>query len=81
MLDPADLTPERLHPSRLIAKGRRIREVDRLIQMYGGQASRWTKRAGPTFSRPGRVYEIHWYEHHGIGSFEHKLVQKNGPTQ
>lgn len=76
-LDPTLLIPERLTPSRVIAKGQRIRELDRLLQTYGGQSSRWTKRSGPIFILDGKPCEIHWYHHHGIGNFEHKLVHKD----
>jgi hypothetical protein len=34
------LTPVMLSQSRVIAKGRRIRDVERLIASYGGSASR-----------------------------------------
>ena len=77
MLDLTMLTRDRLHPSRVIAKGRRIRDLSRLLREYGGTASQWTKRAGPIFDWEGKPHEIHWYEHHGIGSYEHKLVRKD----
>jgi len=77
MIDPGLLTPQRLTPSRVIAKGRRIRDLHRLLQTYGGHPSGWTKRSGPIFQHQGRPHEIHWYHHHGIGSFEHKLVAKD----
>jgi hypothetical protein len=34
-----------LSRSRVIAKGRRIREVERLVAQYGGKASKWCERA------------------------------------
>ena len=77
---PALLVPMNLHPSRVIAKGRRIRDLPRLLAAYGGQPSRWSKRSGPIFDVGGWPHEIHWYHHHGIGSVEHKLIIKAGQT-
>ena len=58
--------------SRVIAKGRRIRDLPRLIEKYGGDPSKWTKKSSPVFEIGGDLYEYHWYEHHGIGRFEIK---------
>lgn len=58
--------------SRVIAKGKRIRDVQRLLDTYGGQKSKWVKKSGPRFNIAGREYEYHWYEHRGIGRFEIK---------
>jgi hypothetical protein len=33
--------------TRVIAKGRRIRDVDRLVATYGGVASKWVKKSSP----------------------------------
>ena len=53
----------------VIAVGRRIRQVDRLIELFG--KGRWRKLKGRAFIRVpnGQVRhaEIHWYEAHGIG--------------
>lgn len=53
----------------VIAVGRRIRQVDRLIELFG--KGRWRKLKGRAFIRvpSGQVRhaEIHWYEAHGIG--------------
>ena len=68
-----DLTKEPIAHSRVIAKGRGIRDVNRLIQDYGGKASMWTKKSSPPVEIGGEVYEYHWYEHHGIGRFEIKI--------
>ena len=57
----------------MIAKGKRIREVDRLVRQYGGAASNWAKKSSPVFEYENAYYEYHWYEHHGIGRFEIKL--------
>lgn len=58
--------------SRMIAKGKRIRDVQRLLDTYGGQKSKWVKKSSPPFQIASREYEYHWYEHHGIGRFEIK---------
>jgi hypothetical protein len=74
-LDDPRLTKERLARARVIAKGRRIRDVERLVETYGGEASRWRKLATePFMESPGRLIELHWYEHHGVGRFEIKEV-------
>jgi hypothetical protein len=58
-----------------IAKGKSIREFERLKKYYG--KGRWLKRKGTAWiALPGRVAclaEIHWYEAHGIGKKEHKI--------
>jgi hypothetical protein len=58
-----------------IATGRGIRELRRLQRIYG--RGRWRKRKGVSRVRLGdgtiRVAELHWYEAHGIGSYEHKI--------
>lgn len=68
-----DLSREIIANSRLIAKGRRIRDAQRLIDQYGGQASKWCKKSSQKLAVGGGVYEYHWYEHHGIGRFEVKV--------
>ena len=70
-----DLTPRLLAQSRVIAKGRRIRDVQRLVQTYGGKASEWVKKSSPAFERQGHEYEYHWYEHPTIGRVGVKLKQ------
>lgn len=70
-----DLTPELLARSRVIAKGHRIREVQRLVEMYGGRPSQWTKKSSPPISSQQGQYEYHWYEHHGVGRVEVKVVK------
>jgi len=59
--------------SRVIAKGKRIRDLNRLTEEYGGIPSKWVKKSSPGFEVDGELYEYHWYEHHGIGRFEIKL--------
>jgi hypothetical protein len=69
------LTKELIAHSRVIAKGRGIRDLKRLIQDYGGKPSAWTKKSSPPVEIEGDVYEYHWYEHHGIGRFEIKMTR------
>ena len=64
-----------LSDARVIAKGQRIRDVQRLVAQYGGSASRWVKKSSPQFEVAGARLEYHWYEHHGIGRFETKQVR------
>ena len=64
-----------LSQSRVIAKGKRIRNVRRLVETYGGRPSQWVKKSGPTFEIGGLVYEYHWYEHPDIGRVELKRRQ------
>lgn len=58
-----------------IAQGAGIRELPRLRRVYG--PGRWRKRKGVTRVRfrdgAVRLVELHWYEAHGIGSYEHKV--------
>lgn len=64
-----------LSESRVIAKGKRIRDVKRLVAQYGGKASRWVKKSSPRIEVFGKFVEYHWYEHTGIGRVEVKEVQ------
>lgn len=68
-----ELKKELITRSRVIAKGRGIRDLKRLLQDYGGKASAWTKKSSPPVEMGGEVYEYHWYEHHGIGKIEIKI--------
>jgi len=68
-----ELTKELVVQSRVIAKGRRIRDVQRLLDQYGDQPSQWIKKSSPVFENEGTLYEYHWYEHHAIDRFETKL--------
>lgn len=72
---PADpsLTKDLIARSRVIAKGRRIHDVERLVERYGGVASGWVKKSSPPLQVDGERCEYHWYEHHGIGRFEVKV--------
>jgi hypothetical protein len=59
----------------MIAAGREIRELPRLVRLYG--PARWRKQKG--FARvrlsDGTIQfaELHWYEAHGIGKKRMKL--------
>lgn len=66
------LSPAMISRSRVIAKGRRIRDVRRLVETYGGRVSRWAKKSSPRLEDERGEYEIHWYEHPGIGRVEPK---------
>jgi hypothetical protein len=67
-----NLTPRMIAQSRVIAKGNRIRDVQRLVATYGGKRSRWVKKSSPRFEIGRHQYEYHWYEHPGIGRIELK---------
>jgi len=67
-----------LAQSRVIAKGRRIRDLGRLVETYGGNPYRWTKKSGPAFELGGLLFEYHWYEHPDVGRVEVKRKQVNG---
>lgn len=58
-----------------IARGRGIREMDRLRRVYG--PGRWMKRKGVARVRlPDDTIvtaEVHWYEAHGVGRKEFKV--------
>ena len=58
-----------------IARGRQIRELDRLKRVYG--PGRWIKRKGVARVRlpDGSISlaEMHWYEAHGVGKRELKV--------
>ncbi|HLM66250.1 MAG TPA: hypothetical protein VK358_01930 [Longimicrobium sp.] len=59
-----------------IAAGHGIRALARLKSTYG--AGRWRKRKGfATVVFRGRVVEaeLHWYEAHGIGKQEIRLIR------
>ncbi len=72
-MDPPELTREQLSQSRVIARGRGIRDIHRLLQEYGGTVKGWIKKSSPPMTIEGRAAEIHWYEHHGIGRCEEKI--------
>ena len=51
------LTPRMLTQSRVIAKGNRIRDVERLVRTYGGKRSTWVKKSSPRFELGQHHYE------------------------
>jgi hypothetical protein len=68
-------TADMLAQARIIAKGRRIRDVERLMAAHGGLASKWAQKSGPPFEDDGEICEFHWHEHPGIGRVELKKVK------
>lgn len=60
---PLEITRAMLARSRVLARGRGIRDVDRLVKSHGGKSSRWTKKSSPMFEVAGSWYEFHWYEY------------------
>jgi hypothetical protein len=74
-LTTPSLSPAMISQSRVIAKGQRIRDVERLVGTYGGRASQWVKKSSPRLEDDEGLYEIHWYEHPGIGRVELKRKQ------
>jgi hypothetical protein len=73
MTEASPLTRELITRSRVIARGRRIRDVTRLVATYGGTAAGWVKKSSPAVEIAGERCEYHWYEHHGVGRFELKV--------
>jgi len=61
--------------SRVIAKGRRIRDLKRLLETYGGTPSKWVKKSSPPIEISGDFYEYHWYEHPKMGRVDIKKVK------
>lgn len=60
----------------IIAQGHGIRELARLKRAYGGR--RWRKLKGcATVVRRARELqaEVHWYECHGIGRREMRIIR------
>ena len=78
-MKPSRLTREFLAHSRVIARGKRIRDVERLVSKYGGRESQWVKKSSPEFEKHGNRFEYHWYEHPGIGKVEIKEKRINRP--
>jgi hypothetical protein len=70
---PPKLTRRQLSQSRVIAKGKRIKDVQRLVEEYGGITRNWMKKSSPPLFIEGKLAEIHWYEHQSIGRFEEKI--------
>ncbi len=56
-----------------------IRDVDRLVRQYGGEAHKWAKvKANATLELHGKPIEaeIHWYEEPTVGKVEMKFKQE-----
>jgi hypothetical protein len=79
MCAPVTLSRRLLAQSRVIAKGRKIREVNRLVARYGGKASKWVKKSSPQIEVAGKRVEYHWYEHSGLGRFEFRELEIKEP--
>ena len=65
-MNPSDkpiprLTKELLSRPRVIARGRGIRDVARLIATYGGIASGWIKKSTQRLRDEHGMFEVHWY--------------------
>lgn len=73
------LTRRMISQSRVISKGRRIRDVERLVRTYGGRVSRWVKKSSPRFEDDGQHFEYHWYEPPGLGRVELKRKEVKRP--
>jgi hypothetical protein len=52
---------------------------DEPLASYGGRASRWVKKSSPRLEDDEGAFELHWYEHPGIGRVELKKKQVNQP--
>jgi hypothetical protein len=63
-----------LSQARIIAKGNRIRDVQRLVGRYGGRASDWVKKSSQQFELDGEWFEYHWYQRRGGRRVEERLV-------
>ncbi len=71
--DGPEWTRKMLSQSEVIAKGakgrNRIRDINRLVEEYGGNPKGWVKKKG--WDADG--VEWHWYEHPDIGRVESKI--------
>jgi hypothetical protein len=52
------LSRKMLSGARVIAKGERIRDVQRLVAQYGGRVSQWVKKSTHSSKPPGRILSI-----------------------
>jgi hypothetical protein len=69
------LTRKQLSQARVIARGKKIRAIERLMVEYGGDGKGWVKKSSQPFYWDDHLVEIHWYEHQAIGRFEEKVKQ------
>ncbi len=51
----------------------------RLVAQYGGRASKWVKKSSRRVEIAGQYFELHWYEHPGLGRFEVKQMAVKEP--
>jgi hypothetical protein len=60
---------------KIIARGKGIRELDRLRTMYGGRNWRKLKGRAKVRLKKGQIRyaEVHWYEAHGVGRRKFKI--------
>lgn len=70
---PLKLTRSQLAQARIIAKGKRIKDLQRLLNEYGGVAGKWVKKSSQPFMLENKLAEVHWYEHQGLGRVEEKI--------
>jgi hypothetical protein len=71
------LSARMLAQSRVIAKGKRIRDIERLVAQYGGKPARWVKKSSPVLEIESEEFEYHWYEHPDVGRVELKQKRVN----
>jgi hypothetical protein len=71
--DVVKLDRRLLSQSRVIAAGRGILDLNRLLSRYGGRARDWTKKSSQVILIRQRRAEVHWYECRGIGRVEQKI--------
>jgi len=60
------------------AEGSKIRELNRLVKLYGGKNWKKPKGIGTIMLVPsGACFraELHWYEAHGVGKVELKIKE------
>jgi hypothetical protein len=53
------LSREMLAQARVIAKGRRIRDIRRQVAGYGERPSQWVKKSSPRFEIESELFEYH----------------------
>lgn len=62
--------------------GRKIDDIDRLVNEYNCSADEWQKEKAryQVYDEYGEIREVelHWYQHPDIGKVEHKLKMKGG---
>ena len=51
-----------------------LRDVDRLVAVYGGEKDKWSKRVGRIDSEK-YIFDVHWYQYEGK-QYEMKLSNR-----